>query len=30
MLTSLLIAWGSLSVGFLLGVTWFGLCANRD
>jgi hypothetical protein len=30
MLASILIAWGSLGVGFLLGVIWFGMCANRD
>jgi hypothetical protein len=29
MLTSLLIAWGSLGVGFLLGAAWFGLCAQK-
>jgi hypothetical protein len=25
MLTCILVAWGSLSVGFLLGTMWFGL-----
>jgi hypothetical protein len=26
MLTCILVAWGSVCIGFLLGVTWFGLC----
>jgi len=30
MLASILIAWGSVSVGFLLGVIWFGMCAHGD
>jgi hypothetical protein len=30
MLASILIAWGSLGVGFLLGVIWFALCAHND
>jgi hypothetical protein len=30
MLASILIAWGALSVGFLLGTVWFGLCAHSD
>lgn len=30
MLASILIAWGSVSVGFLLGAIWFGLCAHSD
>jgi len=30
MLASILIAWGSVSVGFLLGVIWFGMCARSD
>jgi hypothetical protein len=30
MLTTILIAWGSISVGFFLGTVWFGFCAHKD
>ncbi len=30
MLTTILIAWGSVGVGFVLGTMWFGLCAGTD
>ena len=28
MLMTILIAWGSVGVGFLLGTMWFGLCTR--
>jgi hypothetical protein len=30
MFTCILIAWGSVSLGFLFGTMWFGLCADKD